>query len=43
VKWDQNFINEQYKLANEISKVFGEADGFPKQIPAGTFTTAYVQ
>jgi NitT/TauT family transport system substrate-binding protein len=41
VKWDQNFINEQYALSNEIFKVFGEVEGFPKQIPDGTFTTAY--
>lgn len=40
-KWDQQFINDQYALANEISKVFGEAEGFPKKIPDGTFTTAY--
>lgn len=41
VKWDQKFIKEQYLLSDEIFKFFGEVEGFPKQIPEGTFTTVY--
>ncbi len=43
VKWDQNLINEQIALAAEMSRVFGNVEGFPKQIPPGTFTTTYAQ
>lgn len=40
-KWDKKFIDEQYRYAAEVIKVFAEAQEFPKQIPEGTFDMSY--
>lgn len=40
-QWDKKFIDEQYRYAAEVLKVFGEAEGMPKQIPDGTFDLSY--
>jgi len=40
-QWDKKFIDEQYRYAAEVLKVFGDAEGIPKQIPEGTFDMSY--
>ncbi|HEX9143857.1 MAG TPA: ABC transporter substrate-binding protein [Candidatus Binatia bacterium] len=40
-RWDKKFIDEQYRYAAEVIKVFAEAEEFPKQIPEGTFDMSY--
>lgn len=40
-KWDKKFIDEQYRYAAEVIKVFAEAKEFPKQIPEGTLDMGY--
>jgi NitT/TauT family transport system substrate-binding protein len=40
-KWDKKFIDEQYRYAAEVIKVFGETGEFPKQIPDGTFDMSF--
>ena len=40
-RWDRKFIDEQYRYAAEVIKVFSEAEEFPKQIPDGTLDMSY--
>ena len=40
-KWNKKFIDEQYRYAAEVIKVFGESKEFPKQIPDGLFDMSY--
>ena len=40
-RWDKKFIDEQYRYAAEVIKVFAESAEFPKQIPEGTFDMSY--
>lgn len=40
-RWDKKFIDEQYRYADEVIKVFAGTEEFPKQIPEGTFDMSY--
>ena len=40
-KWDKKIIDDQYRYLTDILKVFGDAEGMPKQIPDGTFDLSY--
>jgi NitT/TauT family transport system substrate-binding protein len=41
-RWDQAYIDEQHAYAAEVVKTFGDAAGFPKQVPEGTFDLSFV-
>lgn len=40
-RWDKKFLDDQHEYLAEIARVFGDAEGMPKQIPDGTFNTSY--
>ncbi len=40
-RWDKKFIDEQYRYAAEVIKLFSGPEEFPKQIPEGTFDMSY--
>lgn len=40
-RFDKKFIDEQYRYAAEVIKVFAASEEFPKRIPEGTFDLSY--
>jgi NitT/TauT family transport system substrate-binding protein len=40
-RWDGKFLDDQHAFLAEVIRVFGDAEGMPKQIPPGTFDTNY--